>query len=76
MFWKINTNTETPTNTNIEEISTWEEIAENDDNTIDLEAQSDSFEDDVIRDLEWLFSDNNGYEDVQWEYWFTDAELE
>ena len=76
MFWKTGTNTETPTNRNIEEISTWEEIANNDDNTINLEVQSDTFEDDVIKDLEWLFNDNNGYEDVEWEFWFTNAELE
>lgn len=77
MFWKTNTNIETPTDTDIE-ISTWEEITKNNDwinnwNTINFE--DDTFEADVMNDLEWFFNDNNGYEDVQWEYWFTNAEL-
>lgn len=75
MFWKTGTKPETPTDTNIE-ISTWEEIIDNDDNSNTLNLENDTFEDDVIKDLEWLFNDNNGYEDVQWEYWFTNAELE
>lgn len=78
MFWKTSTNTETSNNTNIEEISTWEENENSDDNwdTVDLEIQNDTFENDVIKDLEWLFSDNNWYEDVEWEFWFTNLETE
>ena len=51
-----------------DEVLTWseEEIVEN----------LPTFEEDVMNDLESYFSSNNGYEDVQWEYWFIDAEAE
>jgi hypothetical protein len=29
-----------------------------------------------MKDLEGFFNDNRGYEDVQWEYWFTNPENE
>lgn len=34
------------------------------------------FEEDVMKDLEWFFNDNNGYENVEWEFWFTNPENE
>ena len=34
------------------------------------------FEEDVMKDLEWFFGNNNGYENVEWEYWFTSTEAE
>lgn len=75
MSWKKNTRTQTPTNTNIE-ISTWEDIIDNNEwNTINLE-NTDTFEEDVMNDLEWFFNDNNWYEDVEWEYWFINADGE
>ena len=33
-----------------------------------------TFEQDVMNDLESYFNTNNGYEDIEWEYWFIDAE--
>ena len=73
MFWLTNTNTETPSWTNTE-ILTWEEITNNP-NTTNYE-NPDTFEKDVIKDLEWFFGNNNGYEDIQWEFWFTNPENE
>lgn len=74
MFWQTNLKTQTPIDTNTE-ILTWEDITDEPD-TIDLESQDNAFEDDVMKDLEWFFNDNNGYEDVEWEYWFTNPENE
>lgn len=41
-----------------------------------LENEEWDFEEDVMKDLEWFFNDNNGYENVEWEYWFTNPENE
>lgn len=73
MLWNINPKTQTPADTSAEilteeTIETWD--------TIDLELQNPTFEEDVMKDLEGFFNDNNGYEDVQWEYWFTNPEDE
>ena len=76
MFWQTNLKTETPANLDTEETLTEQESLENNWDTIDLEAQNNTFEDDVMKDLEWFFNDNNGYEDVEWEYWFTNTEDE
>ena len=54
------------------EILTWEENMEIE----DTYTEDYSFEEDVMEDLEWFFGNANGYENVEWEYWFTDAELE
>lgn len=59
--------------TNTEETLVEEEI--NSESIPDYE-NSNTFEEDVMRDLEWLFWNNNGYEDVQWEYWFNNPEDE
>ena len=40
----------------------------------EIVSETNTFEEDVMKDLEWFFNDNNGYEDVQWEYWFTNPE--
>ena len=68
MFWQTNLKTETPVNLDTEEILTEQESIENNWDTISLEPQNNTFEDDVMKDLEGFFNDNNGYEDVQWEY--------
>lgn len=49
-----------------------ENIVEN----TETEIETDTFEEDVMRDLEWFFGNSNGYEDIQWEYWFTNPENE
>lgn len=71
MFW--NTNMKTPSNTEIE-IWTWGEIS----NIWEVpnNGNTDTFEEDVMKDLEWFFGNNNWYEDVEWEYWFTEPENE
>ena len=72
MFGNTNPDVETPdyedTETPIEEetVDTWN-------NAVSYE-NTDTFEEDVMKDLEWFFWNNNGYEDVQWEYWFTSTE--
>jgi len=57
---------------NPEETSESPEVQEN--NT--PEPQTPTFEEDVMKDLESFFGNNNWYEDVQWEYWFINAEAE
>lgn len=53
------------------EVLTWEEVKETwTNNTVNYKS-TDTFEEDVMKDLEWFFGNNNWYEDVQWEYWFT-----
>lgn len=32
------------------------------------------FEQDVMNDLESLFNNSNGYENIEWEFWFIDSE--
>lgn len=73
MFWISNPNTKAPSDTKTE-ILTWGEIT-NESSIVNYE-NTDTFEEDVMKDLEWFFGNNNGYEDVQWEYWFTNPENE
>ena len=65
------------TNPNVE-IDTDIETPTEEDNSEALvnNNNTDTFEEDVMKDLEWFFGNNNGYEDVQWEYWFTSPESE
>jgi hypothetical protein len=72
MFWNTNPNVEIQNDTDIETL-TWENV-EVIPETVDNETPT--FEEDVMKDLEWFFGNNNGYEDVQWEYWFTSPENE
>lgn len=58
---------------------TWEnneESIENVENIVVSDNKSDSFEEDVMKDLEWFFNNNNWYEDVEWEFWFTNPDNE
>ena len=73
MLWNIKTNTESINNTNTEN-TTWENIDENQ-NTLN-NTEDSTFEEDVMKDLEWFFNNNNWYEDVEWEYWFINADEE
>ena len=73
MLWNIKTNTESVNNTNTEN-TTWENIDENQ-NTLN-NTEDSTFEEDVMKDLEWFFNNNNWYEDVEWEYWFINADEE
>lgn len=52
-------------------VETWE-VSE----PISLEEEEWDFEEDVMKDLEWFFNSTNWYENIEGEYWFTDAELE
>lgn len=72
MFGNTNPNVEIQNDTDIETL-TWENV-EAIPETIDNETPT--FEEDVMNDLEWFFGNNNGYEDVEWEYWFTSPEDE
>ena len=73
MLWNIKTNTESVNNTNTEN-TTWENIDETQ-NTLN-NTENSTFEEDVMKDLEWFFNNNNWYEDVEWEYWFINADEE
>ena len=74
MFWNTNPNVEIQNDTDIDTNAlTWENA---EDITGNINAETPSFEEDVMKDLEWFFGNNNGYEDVQWEYWFTNPESE
>lgn len=73
MLWNISTQPAEPIAPEIE-ILTWTEITNDDNwNTVDIVSQTAKFEDDVMKDLEWFFNNNNWYEDVQWEFWFTSS---
>jgi len=72
MLWNIKTNINSVDNPNTENM-TWKNIEENE-NTFNLEETT--FEEDVMKDLEWFFNNNNWYEDVEWEYWFINTEEE
>ena len=73
MLWNINTQPAEPITPEIENL-TWTEIINDDNwNTVDIVSQTANFEDDVMKDLEWFFNNNNWYEDVQWEFWFTSS---
>ena len=72
ILWNKNPDVEIQDNTDLEALA-WENI-EAIPETVDNETPT--FEEDVMKDLEWFFGNNNGYEDVQWEYWFTSPENE
>ena len=73
MLWNINTQPAEPIVPEVENL-TWTEITNDDNwNTVDIVSQTANFEDDVMKDLEWFFNNNNWYEDVQWEFWFTSS---
>ena len=69
MFW-----TSKPLTKTTENIQTPEEGVEQ--NTEEIQFETNTFEEDVMKDLEWFFNNNNWYEDIEWEYWFTDTENE
>ena len=75
MFWQTNLKTQVSTDTD-SEILIEQDTPKDNPNTVDLEPQNNTFEDDVMKDLEWFFNNNNWYEDVEWEYWFTNPENE
>lgn len=72
MFWNTNPNVEIQNDIDTEAL-TWENVEEISENT---GSEAPTFEEDVMKDLEWFFGNNNGYEDVQWEYWFNNPEDE
>ena len=72
MFWNTNPNVEIQNDTDIDTNAlTWENA---EDITGNINAETPSFEEDVMKDLEWFFGNNNWDEDVEWEYWFTNPE--
>ena len=52
------------------EIFTWTEEIEIQ-NKFPQDQPTQNFEQDVMDDLESLFNNTNGYENIQWEFWFT-----
>lgn len=66
------------TNPNVEILETDETLIEEDmtEDTPPTYEQKDTFEENVMKDLEGFFGTNNGYEDVEWEYWFNNPENE
>lgn len=53
----------------------WQEIS--DDNIEEeVEQPSQHSEQDILNDLESLFRNDNGYEDVEWEFWFIGSDNE
>ena len=72
MFWNTNPDVEIQTDTDTE-VLTWEIIEETPEI---VDNETPTFEEDVMKDLEWFFGNNNWYEDVEWEFWFTNPEGE
>lgn len=64
------------TNPNVEILETDETLIEEDiaEDTPPTYEQKDTFEEDVMKDLEGFFGTNNGYENIEWEYWFNNPE--
>ena len=59
------------------EILTWtEEIEATESEEISDTQSSTSFEEDIMKDLEDFFGDSNGYENIWWDFWFTNIETE
>ena len=53
----------------------WDELTQNGfDHT--LTETSWDFEQDVMNDLESYFHDSNGYENIEWEFWFIDSDAQ
>ena len=73
MFGNTNPSVETPDSEDTE--VPVEEVSDQWNNTFTYDNTA-TFEEDVMKDLEWFFGNNNWYEDVQWEYWFTSTEAE
>jgi hypothetical protein len=71
MFGNTNPSVEAPDSEDTE-VSVEEKVSDSWNNTLTYE-NTDTFEEDVMKDLEWFFGNNNGYEDVEWEYWFTNT---
>lgn len=68
MFW----GTRTPdiidfSNNEEENITTWE---------MENEPVEVNLEDDVMNDLESFFNHGNGYEDIEWDFWFINPNAE
>lgn len=57
-----------------ENFTTEQEITEVANTHTDTTQPSQNFEQDVMNDLESFFNDNNGYENIQWEFWFISSE--
>ncbi len=69
-WWRRNDNIEVPSTPDVDL-----DVAEPTE-PIKLEEEEWDFEEDVMKDLEWFFNNTNWYENIEGEYWFTDAELE
>lgn len=69
-WWRRNDNIEVPSTPDVNL-----DVAEPTE-PIKLEEEEWDFEEDVMKDLEWFFNNTNWYENIEGEYWFTDAELE
>ena len=68
MLWWRKFNAWEP-DTTLEELN-WGDWSETENNSPKIQP-SQSFEEDVMNDLEDLFNNSNGYENIEWEFWFT-----
>jgi len=58
-----------------DEATALEEVAESDNREApNIQQPTQDFEQDVMNDLESFFNDNNGYENIQWEFWFINSD--
>jgi len=72
MFGNTNLKTKNPQSIDIE-VQTWDNLEEYSETTSN---ENPSFEEDVMKDLEWFFNNSNWYENVEWEFWFINADEE
>lgn len=73
MFWNFKPTIESQEDI---QITVEEDTERTIEKTQEPQVESNSFEEDVMNGLEWFFGSNNGYEDVEWEYWFNNPENE
>ena len=76
IWWRKHSAWEPDINPNIEPWILWQEI--NEENYIEEqhieEQSSQTSEQDILNDLESLFSNTNWYENVEWDFWFIGSE--
>jgi len=69
MLWKSTNDAGEPDTT--PETIIWEDLVEIQNDYPEDTQRTQSFEEDVMNDLENLFNNSNGYENIGWEFWFT-----
>lgn len=76
IWWRKHNAWEPDVNPNIEPGIVWQEIGveTGESNTQEEETLPWNSEQEILNDLESLFKNTNGYENVEWDFWFINTE--